>query len=87
MKTTKQEIINEAKKRVSEIAKATKALWQNDQYRIVLMWNSSKNEYTVSQVQMGWMVENEHIYFGNYPMTKKEVVRIIEEVEFQESLI
>lgn len=84
MKT--KEIITEAKNRVSEIAKATKSLWQNDAYRVVLLWNSSKNEYTVSKVQMGWTVENDHIYFGNYPMTKKEVLAVITEVEILESI-
>lgn len=78
----KNEMISEAKERVSEIAKATKSLWANDAYRVVFMWNSSKNEYIVSKVQMGWVVENDCINFRNEPMTKKEVMNMIEEFEY-----
>lgn len=83
MKNT--EIITLAKSRLSEIAKATKSLWSNDAYRVVFMWNSEKNEYTVSKVQRGWTVGNDHIYFSNCPMTKKEVLARIEEVEYYEN--
>lgn len=76
----KQELINEARKRVAEIAKATKNC-HSEKYTAIY---ESDNGVTVSHIQKGWSTRTSTINFGSQPMTKKQVLAHIDEVEIME---
>lgn len=76
----KQELINEARTRVAEIAKATKNCHSEKNTAIY----ESDNGITVSHIQKGWSTRTSTINFGNKPMTKKQVLAHIEEIEMME---
>lgn len=76
----KQKLINEARKRVAEIAKATKNCHPEKNTAIY----KSDNGITVGHIQKGWSTRTYTINFGSGSMTKKQVLTHIDEVEIME---
>jgi hypothetical protein len=85
MKTeiTKLKLIAEARKNVSAIAKETKSLNKNDYYRVCFIETTS-GELKIVKMQANWKTENQCIYFWNEPMTKKQVIGWLDEIELLE---
>lgn len=76
----KQELINEARERAAEIAKATKNC-HAEKYTAIY---ESDNGITVSHIQKGWSTRTPTINFGNAPMIKKQVLAYIDKIEMME---
>ncbi len=76
-----QELINEARQRVAEIAKATKNCHSEKNTAIY----ESDNGVTVSHIQKGMSTGTSTIRFGSSAMTKKQVLAYLDEVEMMEN--
>lgn len=72
-----KELIAEARSRIEEIAKATHNCLRGHETAIYV----SENGYTISYLRRGHETRTDTITFGAYPMTKKEVEKIIDHME------
>lgn len=73
-----EKLIEEARKRVTEIARESK----ENYYVKNLQIYESDNGYTIGYVQNGWSTRNRNIQFGEKPLTKKQVIEIIDREEW-----
>lgn len=70
-------LIQFAKENASKIAKATKNAVRNKKVAVY----EGENGFVISTLQQGWSTRKNEIVFGDEPMTKKQVLRIIAEYE------
>jgi len=80
MKT--QELLIEARKNVDQIAKATKTLIFNDAYTVCFI-EKTDGSTGIKKIQKGWRTNKTCIKIGNQPMTKKEVIAVLDQVEYE----
>jgi len=74
------ELIQEARNKVKEISKATKTLGHNDPNSVCFILNN-KQDLVITKIQTRWYTCNPCIYIGNYPMSKKEVIKRLDQLE------
>lgn len=75
-----QELINEAKKRVTEISEVSQSCPQGHRTTIY----EGEDEIIVSHVRDGWFTRSTNINFGSKQLNEKQVLSIIDEEQFLE---
>lgn len=73
-------LINEAKERVAEIAKATKNCHPQ---KVTALYENEYGGITLGYIQKGWSTRTRTIHFWG-KMTKKQVAAHIDEIEIME---